>query len=96
MAAKKKAVKAKVKKSDVIFVKAYVWVVNNDDGSASALLFNTAEEAEAYAELDSAPRFNDDVQRITLVVDPKTAKLCNVKKRTKQEIAEHREANAIG
>jgi DNA-binding beta-propeller fold protein YncE len=67
-------------KSSVLFVKGYVYVSNCGDGSASVSFFNTEQEAEAYAAPDDE-RFCDDIRPITIVVDPQTGKICNVKKR---------------
>lgn len=72
------------KKSGVIFVRPWVYLANQGDGSASVNFFNTEEEAEAYAEPDGE-RYGDDVYQTTLVIDPKTGKICNVRKREKDE-----------
>lgn len=80
MSGKKKS----AQKSDVLFVKAWVFVENGGDGSAFVSFFNTEEEANAYAE-PADERFCDDVFPATIVVDPKTGKICNVKKRKNED-----------
>jgi hypothetical protein len=76
--------KPEAKDSKVIFVKPYVYVSNQGDGSANVNFFNTSEEAEAYAEPDGE-RYGDDIFPVTLVIDKKTGKICNVRKRREGE-----------
>lgn len=77
----KKSKKAtKDEKPGVIFVNAWVYAANCGDGSASVNFFNEEAEAEAYAAPDDE-RFCDDIFPVTLVIDPETKRICNVKKR---------------
>jgi len=76
----KKTVKKEKEQSNVIFVKPWVYVQNFGDGSCGVNFFNEEADANAYAEPDDE-RYCDDVYQVTLVIDPKTLKICNVRKR---------------
>lgn len=86
MATKKQPKKAEkaAEKSAVIFIKPWVYVQNLGDGSCGVRFFNERAEAEAYAEPDDE-RNCDDVFQVTLVVDPKTGRVCNVRKRQEDD-----------
>ncbi len=85
MVAKKKASeKPSAEKPAVIFVKPWVYLQSAGDGSAYANFFNTEEEASTYAEPDDE-RLCDDIFQVTLVIDPKSGRICNVKKREKDD-----------
>jgi hypothetical protein len=68
----------------VIFIKPWVYVRSQGDGSANVLFFNTEAEAEAFTEGDEE-RLCDDVFQVTLVIDPRTGQICNVRKRKDDE-----------
>ncbi len=93
--AKKKTDAVVEKVGDILTLRPWVYLQSLGDGSATALLFNTEKEAEAYAEHDDE-RLCDDVFRDTIKVNLKTGKLLDVPVREEDDDDEDEEDEKEG